>query len=116
MSAGVAPTGTTACSASRLRSASSFIALPASAASLSMMSCGVPAGARNITQDEDSIGGPPDSTMVGTSSAPGTRSFDSMHRALILPARTWDITPIGTSSSSWMLPETRSASAGAVPL
>ena len=105
VSSGVAPTGITACSASRLRSALVLHRLRDLGRHL-VDDLLRRAGRREEHHparrfDQRSAR----STMVGTSSTPGTRSFDSMASARILPARTWVITPIGASISIWMLPD-----------
>src|ERR1700730_10591493 len=115
-SSGVLPTGSMPMVSKRPLISAEVTALAVSAAIRLTMSFGVPAGARNKTQVEPSIGGPPASAMVGTSAAPATRLAENIASALILPPRTCGISVLGTSTRIWMLPPIRSCSAGAVPL
>lgn len=59
------------------------------------MSGGVPAGAVNITQLADSIGGPPDSGSVGTLGAAGRRLEANMPSAFTFPESTCCIMELG---------------------
>src|SRR5450755_503147 len=115
-SAGVLPTASMPMVSKRALMSAEATALAVSAAIRLTISRGVPAGARNKTQVEPSISGPPASAMVGTSAAPTTRLAENMPSALILPARTCGISVLGTSTRIWMFPPIRSCSAGAVPL
>src|ERR1700687_442503 len=115
-SSGVLPTGSLTTVFQRLLMSVEATALPVSAAIRLTISFGVPAGARNSTQVEPSIGGRPASAIVRTSAAPGKRVAENMPSALILPPRTCGISVLGTSTRIWMLPPIRSCSAGAVPL
>src|ERR1019366_8189195 len=113
---GVLPTGSMPSESKRPLMSLAEIAFATSADMRLPMSRGVPAGARNKTQVEDSSAGPPASAMVGTSGAEVMRLFENIASALILPPRTCGISVLGTSTRIWMLPPIRSCSAGAVPL
>jgi len=65
--------GTMPSSLKRLEISGDFTASFTALESLSTIAAGVPGGAKNITQLEDSMAGPPDSLMVGTSGALGKR-------------------------------------------
>src|SRR5712691_1299645 len=94
----------------------SLVAFAVSAERRLTTSRGVPAGARNSTQVDDSIGGPPASVRVGTSGAPWMRFAENMASERIFPPRTCGISVLGTSTRTWISFAIKAVSAGAVPL
>src|SRR5258706_10397781 len=82
---GVPPTGSMPMSLKRFLISVSLTALCASCDSRSMIGRGVPAGARNMTQVEDSSGGPPAFPLGGPPLSPAAPLPPDNAGALILP-------------------------------
>src|SRR5258708_6721900 len=112
----VLPTGMMPIWLKRSFMSDSLIAFTVSALNRLTISRGVPAGAMNSTQVEDSSGGPPASVMVGTSGAPWIRFAENIASALIFPPRTCGMSVLGTSTRTWISFAITAVRAGAVPL
>ena len=76
-----------------------FTTFATSAESLSMMGCGVPAGARNSTHVEPSIGGPPALLLAAASKVP--YGVDEYGLAGALNGAPIDVTPAETREVRW---------------